>query len=246
MKKELYKKVYSELNSLEDLEPVSKKHKVEKDVLKAILIEKTIRNTIKRFHVVKNRKKRLHSDWKGGKTFMQLANVCRFSPMLCASFIIQEEGHSKKKFREFVTRVDSIKNERVKKELKEAIQADYVYSHWGEIEQRERGEIHERKVGEWLKKKGIPFWTEQDRKGLGKTPDFLLKKKIKLKGRDIHWIESKAYFADEKEIRRTTKKQLQPYVELFGPGMVVYWFGFIEDTGLPDDVVFVDRGFFKG
>lgn len=245
MKQELYKKVYADLKSLSGLKAISAKYGIPEDVLYAILIEKTIRNTIKRFHIVKSRTKHIHAEWKGGKSFVQLSEACKFSPMLCASFVIQEEGHSKKKFREFVTAVDSVKNEKLKRDLKEAINADYVYSHWAEIEQRERGQVHEKKIGEWLTKKGVEFWTEADRRGEGKTPDFLLKKKITIRGREINWIESKAYFADEKEIFRTTKKQLSHYLELFGPGAVVYWFGFIEDVELPKGVLFLDREFFK-
>jgi hypothetical protein len=61
-----------------------------------------------------------------------------------------------------------------------------------------------------------------------------------LNGWEINWIESKATFGDNVEIKKNIKKQLLPYLDLFGRGMVVYWFGFLDDFEGPDDIIITD------
>ena len=49
-----------------------------------------------------------------------------------------------------------------------------------------------------------------------------------MNGWNINWIESKATFGDRVEVNKNMKKQLEPYLELFGQGVVIYWFGFVD------------------
>ena len=63
----------------------------------------------------------------------------------------------------------------------------------------------------------------------GKTPDFLLKKSIKICDRDVCWIESKALFGELKEHRNYERKQFSEYSKCYGDGLVIYWFGFETD-----------------
>ena len=46
------------------------------------------------------------------------------------------------------------------------------------------------------------------------------------------------------EIKKHLKKQLVPYVELFGPGAVIYWFGHIDEYAQADDIQFLSAEFF--
>ncbi len=48
-------------------------------------------------------------------------------------------------------------------------------------------------------------------------------------GRVVNWVESKALFGDEKTHAEYIKSQLGSYWNRFGPGMVVYWCGFVEE-----------------
>ncbi|XP_065584533.1 CDAN1-interacting nuclease 1-like isoform X2 [Artemia franciscana] len=79
-----------------------------------------------------------------------------------------------------------------------------------------------------LAENNIPFSDEHKlrHQGFDKTPDVKLDIPIGVDGRVINWIESKALFADEKLHQQYLKDQLWPYWNRFGPGMVIYWFGY--------------------
>jgi hypothetical protein len=62
------------------------------------------------------------------------------------------------------------------------------------------------------------------------------------KGHKIFWIESKASFGDAAEFKINSNKQLIPYTELFGPGVVVYWTGYLDGLACPEGVTLEDIG----
>lgn len=102
-----------------------------------------------------------------------------------------------------------------------------------------RAEMFKQKVGSEkeqelfckLKELNIDFIVENGMRHLGfpKTPDVLLTIPIALNGFVINWIESKAFFGDPNQHDRYLKKQYWAYHNRFGPGMVIYWFGFVKE-----------------
>ena len=88
----------------------------------------------------------------------------------------------------------------------------------------------------------MTYRTENDLRGteFTKTPDCLLDYPVIYEGHEIHWVESKASFGDNTEFRFNSRKQLVPYTKLFGPGLVVYWVGCLDDLECPEDVYVCD------
>lgn len=97
------------------------------------------------------------------------------------------------------------------------------------------GNEYEYKLKQELVKREIAFVTEEELKvsGLHKTPDCLLLEPLLV--RDLHgvegvvwWIDSKAMFGDL-ENHAKNREQFQAYHNRYGPGLVIYWFGFLRE-----------------
>eukprot|EP01117_Protostelium_nocturnum_P014854 TRINITY_DN569_c1_g1_i1.p1 TRINITY_DN569_c1_g1~~TRINITY_DN569_c1_g1_i1.p1 ORF type:complete len:100 (+),score=15.86 TRINITY_DN569_c1_g1_i1:832-1131(+) len=75
-------------------------------------------------------------------------------------------------------------------------------------------------------------------KGYPKTPDVKLKTPIIIKEHVVYWIDSKASFGDDYNYSVNYKEQFSGYISRYGPGLVIYWFGFIQElNGENDDVL---------
>lgn len=82
-----------------------------------------------------------------------------------------------------------------------------------------------------LKEINVLFYSEVEMRAAGypKTPDALLAYPVEVNGHIVNWIESKALFSDLPAHQTYLRDQYWPYYNRFGPGLVIYWFGFLED-----------------
>lgn len=233
MDRRTYDAVYSRLESIKDAKSLSRSHGVPFETLKVLLCQKIVRETRRRHHKLKADSKRLCKVWLDGESFCQISEKTRFPPVMTASLILSEKGVRRESFKRMLKDVSIAREPRVRKELTEAVGNDLVYSPRAYCEQVARGSFVEEKVSDWLALRGLSFKTEQDARAenSSKTPDFVLDGPMVFRGREVRWIECKATFGDSEEFRRDFKKQLRHYVELFGPGVVVYWYGFLTGLG---------------
>lgn len=82
-----------------------------------------------------------------------------------------------------------------------------------------------------LKAANLPFFSEEHMRTMGypKTPDVCLLEPIAIDGQVIKWIESKAWFGDPISHSAYLRDQYWPYYNRFGPGLVIYWFGHVDE-----------------
>mmetsp|Transcript_1039 Transcript_1039/g.3180 ORF Transcript_1039/g.3180 Transcript_1039/m.3180 type:complete len:312 (+) Transcript_1039:2-937(+) len=115
-----------------------------------------------------------------------------------------------------------------------AIEQDDTFSPLIDKVRHNAGCEYECRLQEHLYNRGIPFLTEEQVREVGfpKTPDVKLSVPVELaeaNGGVINWIESKASFGDV-ETHAQNAKQLNGYVNRYGPGLCIYWFGFDRDA----------------
>mmetsp|Transcript_510 Transcript_510/g.868 ORF Transcript_510/g.868 Transcript_510/m.868 type:complete len:291 (-) Transcript_510:436-1308(-) len=128
--------------------------------------------------------------------------------------------------------------DRLQGNIEEARVQDRMYSPFMDNVRRLSGVEYEALLCQQLRNANVPFWSEDElrRKGFVKTPDVKLQLPIAVDGHIVHWIDSKATFGDEKSHRNQYMDQYQQYVNRYGPGMVIYWFGFTRELQDDDDI----------
>ncbi len=240
MKFEEYKELYGSLKSVKDIKRLSGTY--DERLLDTLFTQKTNREVKKNYYRVKKNSRRMLSEWTKGKSIMSISEKYGFPPVLTAMMLFLEDGASKKEFWSYINDPDLLEKE-VADEIREAVENDIVYSPDANVRQKERGLWGEDLLHQWLDGQKIKYRTENDLRGTEtvKTPDCLLNEPVYYRGNKICWVESKASFGDNVEFKINSRKQLIPYTELFGPGLVVYWVGCLDDLECPEGVYVCDR-----
>ncbi len=247
MDRETYRRLYDRLATVEDVREVSRLEGFEEELLFVIHTHRVTRDATRRFYVVKRQIPRLASQWRRGRTILDMAKEWKFPPVLMGQILLQELGVPRKKVWQTFLHPESAPDERIKREVEELLADDPIYSPAGMERQRARGVVGESRLYAWLEKHGIGYRTEKDLRGkYQKTPDALLDQPIMFYGQKITWIESKGNFGDDVELKRNLKRQLGPYTELFGEGAVVYWFGYIDGAESPPGILLWDGETIEG
>ncbi|KAL4237423.1 hypothetical protein ACF0H5_002140 [Mactra antiquata] len=130
-------------------------------------------------------------------------------------------------------------------EIHGCIIADDHYGPLSDSIKHSIGHEYEFKLNNTLDRLGIAYIGEDQMrmKGYDKTPDVKLEVPIAVDGYVVNWIESKASFGDEHSHKTYLKDQFWSYWNRFGSGMVIYWFGFIDelDTNQDKGIILRDK-----
>lgn len=244
--REEYQGLLKELETYEDIHRIHEERGHSRELLLVIYTHRVTRDATRRYYTVLNHAREMVNDWKHGMSYTEIARKWRFPPVLIAQMIEKQKQTPRTVFWDAFRRPEEVADPRIRAEVKEAMAADWIYSPRGGEIQRERGIQGERRLHDWLGKYSLPYRTEKELRGrYSKTPDALLGRPIGINGMRVEWIESKANFGDDVEIGRNLRKQLQPYVEMFGDGIVVYWLGHVKGAKEADGIMVMDGETFE-
>ncbi|HII39314.1 TPA: TPD domain-containing protein [Candidatus Micrarchaeota archaeon] len=240
-----YKRLYSEMHSSADFGALSKRFRIPRETLDVIFHQKLTRRVRSHYHRLKAGSIKLNHEWEAGASFIELSAKHNFSPLMIASLVLQRRGFTKPRVSALIKDPSRVNDERIERELNAASVADPAFSPWGISEQRRRALECEDGVRKWLQSHGAEFKHESEQAKTGKTPDYLLDKPVSIHGHLLNWIECKASFGDHDETKRNLSQQLTHYHKLFGPGMVVYWYGVEENPVTYEGIIVATKDFLE-
>ncbi len=195
-----------------------------KPVLISVLTQKIVENVKARYPVYTKRLDEIAEFWRDRG---RIPEWLRLTPMLRVKLLMKALGYTKSEIRRFSNDPDSIEDDELRRLTWKAIFKDFVYSPIAIKFQHIKGKLGEMALRSWLEDMDVDFQTEEElrKEGLAKTPDFLL---------EDGWIESKAMFGDPKTHSIYWRRQYREYLEMFGRGRVIYWFGHVEGLALAE------------
>ena len=225
---------------------------VSEDTLLSIYSQYNQRKVKKSFHK-HHKKENMTKYYMKFKDFMQkqengflnrMAYNIDFPPTLLARIILEEyfkatvyskTGVVPKGFiSKYIKDPSLLSDNALRREIEICIQGDDICGPTVEALKHETGLKYEKILHDILTEKDIPYSDEEvlRKEGYDKTPDFKLIIPIGVNNHVINWIESKASFGDEESHSGYLQNQFWSYANRFGPGLVIYWFGFIEELNI--------------
>jgi hypothetical protein len=231
MDKTEYNEIYRNVRDTSDFEKLALDYCQPVGVVASILHQKIIDHVKKNYYLIQNKSTLLLKKWKMGSSIIQLSEEYRFPPTLIATTLLKEMGMSKKYV---FNHLYEIEDKRLASEIKKALETDLYFSPEAHSFQARKGIFGEMIVARWLEYRNIEYLTEEElrKQGAEKTPDFLFPDPVEIQGQQVNWVESKAVFGNETEHQTYLEKQFSRYEELYGSGMVIYWYGYVDGISL--------------
>ena len=169
--------------------------------------------------------------YEQGEHVWQIAESVNFPPtQLARLFLERLLGLAKPDVSARVKDRQLIADARLRDETELCVQKDERCSPWADKCRRVVGREYEYILEQSLLGAGLPFATEDTLRsqGFSKTPDVRLLVPFAVGLHVVNWIDSKAMFADRATHEQYLSTQYRSYVNRFGSGLVIYWFGFVE------------------
>ncbi|XP_047013730.1 CDAN1-interacting nuclease 1 isoform X2 [Ictalurus punctatus] len=153
---------------------------------------------------------------------LELANEVDLSPSLLARLLLERflEEHqgsisSKQVLNSMLREPSLIPDVQLARHVEQCTINDCCYGPLVDCIKHAIGHEHEEILREKLRERNLSF--------------------VAVEGHIVHWIESKASFGDEHSHRTYLNEQFWSYWNRFGPGLVIYWYGFIAELDCQRD-----------
>lgn len=216
---------------------------------------------IKHHHIHKGNINQYWKKYLEGTDILDISYSVNFPPCLLLRRMLESALNINKQkvseilkcsraFRDVRIEVQPELRARLQADIDRCVISDTNYSPYSDCARQAAGLEYELVLYHVLEDMGLSFWTEAElrEQGLFKTPDAWLKVPIAFVKEEgaaphiVHWVDSKATFGDERTHRQQMEAQYTTYLNRYGSGLVIYWFGFLE--GLDDaggEVLILDK-----
>lgn len=218
------------------------------DTLRALFEQLQQRHGTKNFYLLKQHGHDFVRKFNNGETLLQISEWVGLSPVTVARRVVSIMLRTRRRGTNNALRdTSTIAHPRLREEVATCMQVDDTVGPNIDRLRRVLGLEYEHLLLDYLRNLHLEFETESDlrKRNSYKTPDVLLRVPVSFLNSVVCWVDSKAKFADKFTLNKDYEDSVRSYVGRFGPGMVVYWFGFVSDCDSPmlhdDGVLIVDH-----
>ena len=198
-------------------------------------------------HVQADHLKYYEFQHNGKKEFIHdMAIKLGLPPVMLSKMLIELLGINKNQTSAQLLRdTNLIEDNVLKQQVNHCLENDDQFGPNIDLIKRSIGDEYESILKDKLTLMNVQFKDENilRTQGYDKTPDLLLTVPIAINNHVINWIESKGSFGDDYTHRQYLREQYWSYWNRFGSGLVIYWFGFIDelaDQTLDKGIIIMD------
>ncbi|XP_012544458.1 CDAN1-interacting nuclease 1 isoform X1 [Bombyx mori] len=200
----------------------------------SLLIQRSMKQNYRKSPAISSKYQELYEvamrDDTKENVILKLSESQGISPALFARSLLQGVFSDSTISKKYIKDTTLIDNKDLAYQVFMGIMNDNQYGPYADVTKQSIGLEYELRLERELRLMNITFSDENvlRSRGYDKTPDFKLDVPIAVDGFVINWVESKALFGDEENHSGYLKEQLLCYWNRFGPGLVIYWFGYLE------------------
>mmetsp|Transcript_20035 Transcript_20035/g.40842 ORF Transcript_20035/g.40842 Transcript_20035/m.40842 type:complete len:264 (-) Transcript_20035:81-872(-) len=181
--------------------------------------------------------------YQQGESLEAIAKAVQLPPTMLARIVLEELCDLKKgkEVGALLKEPHRLADARMRREVQRAVATDVCYGPGVDTVRHLIGLEYEAVLEQRLRDLGAPHQTEGEARQSGsfKTPDALLPVPLVVGGRAVHWIDSKATFGDLASHAEYSSHQFSAYLNRFDSGLVIYWFGFVDQVATLDPRILV-------
>ncbi|CAH2045297.1 unnamed protein product, partial [Iphiclides podalirius] len=199
----------------------------------SLLIQRSMKQSYRKSPVISSKYYELYEDLMRDKNKEDVIIKLSDSQGICPALLVRsllQNVCTQLQAKKYIKDTTLIENKDLAYQVFLAIMNDNQYGPYADIVKQSIGLEYELRLERELRLMNITFSDENilRSRGYDKTPDFKLDVPIAVDGFIVNWVESKAMFGDEDNHSGYVKEQLTCYWNRFGPGLVIYWFGYLE------------------